>query len=73
MTIETSTLKTEINTMEELKQNTERTPISDIWAKKAGVKPSTCAIWNGNIFHYVSDNEVVVYDYFSRKATKYVF
>ena len=74
MIIETSTLKYEATSIEDLKKNTNRTPISDQLAKRYKLKPSDCAMWNGNLFVYNQKKDTVwVIDYFTKERVEYTF
>lgn len=73
MIIETSTLKANVNSIAELKEQTARTSVSDILAKKFGHDPKDCEMWNGNLFVYCGDYVVLVYDYFTKERKMYDF
>jgi hypothetical protein len=74
VTIETSNIKVTVDSIEELKQNTMATPVSNILAKRFGFKPEDCEIWNGNLFVYnQAKNIVLVYDFFTKERKMYDF
>lgn len=72
MTIETSTFKATVNSIEELKGITARTQVSDNLAKKFGFDPSNCEICNGALFVYgLTKNSVLVLDFFNYGERKF--
>lgn len=74
MTITTHSLKIEVNSIEELKERTAHTPISDMLAKRFGHNPNKCEILNGNLFVYdEAPNIVLVYDFFTKERQMYDF
>lgn len=72
MTIETSVFKATVNSIEELKGITKRTPVSDKLAKKFSFDPNNCEICNGALFVYgLTKNSVLVLDFFEYGERKF--
>ena len=72
MRIITHTLDVEVASIEELREHTARTPVSDLLAKEFSHNPQFCEIWNGNLFVYFK-NQVLVYDFFTKERKMYDF
>lgn len=67
MMINTDTIEYEVKDIEDLKNCTARTRLSDEIAKNEGYPKEKCAIWNGCLFYYKTDNTVIVKDYYGKK------
>ena len=73
MIIKTSTLKVEVNSIEDVLNNTLRTPVSDNLAKQFGFNKKDCSIWNGNLFVNNHNNTIFVFDFFTKERQFYDF